>query len=138
MSDIKKQIEAVKAKKVSIIDMAADGLISGEDLQTQNYYYDRKLEQLYGLVSEDKTKTETRHTQTTLLNGIRDILTLKSKSDVFLGELLDHAIVFPGHKAKIFLSGISSGILVNYSTSGKMEHFAVEVTGLSISEGALY
>lgn len=135
---IERQIESIRVKKITIIDMAAGGAISKKDLCEQNDYYDQELVRLNCRIRELLKETATQREQVTSFNKYSDrietILTSKSENDTFLSEMLDRAIIYSGKKVKVFLKGVSFGLVLCFSTFGRMRSFTVSVDSVSLAD----
>ena len=126
------EIENLRKKKIKIIDLAADGIISAADMKAQNEVYTAQIADLTDRL------TETENTSTIQLseakrveeyrNRIDTLLDVDPDDDSTLKETLEKAVVYNGGVIDIYLNYVPFGIRVWYKTSGKRDFFTVEVT----------
>jgi hypothetical protein len=128
---IKREIDSIKKKKLKIIDLAADGLLSEEDLKEQNAFYSQQLTELAQQLA-DSENTELRQNAQAksieqYIERIEALLQFDENNEGALHEALDKAIVYNGNQIDVYLTCVPFGIRLKYNTSGKMEFFKVEV-----------
>ncbi len=123
------EIKTLKKKKARIIDLAAGGMITVEDLKEQNDSYNGRICELEKKLIELE-RTEAR--QNMLLapefsSAIDALLDFDESSECTLHEILEKAIVYSGSIVDLYLSCVPFGIRLCYETKGKMKQFQVNI-----------
>ncbi len=122
-------IKTLKKKKARIIDLAADGIITSEDLKEQNVFYNGRIDELEKKLLELE-RTETRQNvflAPDLSMAIDTLLDFDESSECTLHEVLEKAIVYSNGSVDLYLSCVPFGIRLCYETAGKMKQFRVNI-----------
>lgn len=127
---IENEIRRLKAKKIKIIDLFADGVISASDMKAQNEIYTAQISAL-----TERLADAAEHIQSSEGKGIDAcasridrLLDVDGDNEKILKELLDRAVIYSDGTADIYLQAIPFGIRLWYHTSGKMDRFTVHVS----------
>lgn len=133
---IKKQIEHLQKKKMHIIDLATEGLISKTDLQDQNALYTAQIENLSAQLADAESSTNTNIGQAKeierYIKRIRELTHIEDDNEQILHTALKKAIIFNDGYVDLYLNIIPFAIRIWYKTSGKMDYFKVDVINAEI------
>lgn len=128
------EIENLRKKKIRIIDLAAEGAISAEDMKAQNAAYTARIAELTARLAEAENAGGARLPEATRMEEyekrVDTLLNMEPDDDCTLKEALRKAVVFPNGVMDIYLNYVPFGIRLWYKTSGKLDFFKVEVTKL--------
>ncbi len=123
------EIKTLKKKKNRIIDLAADGMITGEDLKEQNISYnsricelEKKLLELESVESRQNVLTDPEFSM-----AIDTLLDFGEASERTLHEVLEKAIIYSGSIVDLYLRCAPFGIRLRFETTGKMKQFKVNI-----------
>lgn len=133
---IEKQIENLQKKKMHIIDLAAEGLISKTDLKEQNALYTAQIDELTVKLADAESATVVSNGQAKQLEQyikrIKDLTHVEDDNEQTLHGALKKAVVYNDGYVDMYLNIIPFCIRIWYKTSGKMDYFKVEVTNTEI------
>lgn len=133
---IEKQIENLKKKKMHIIDLAAEGLISKTDLKEQNALYTAQIDELTVKLADAESATVVSNGQAKQLEQyikrIKELTHVEDDNEQILHNALKKAIVYNDGYVDMYLNIIPFCVRIWYKTSGKMDYFKVEVTNTEI------
>jgi hypothetical protein len=133
---IQKKIDTLRKKKIQIIDLAAEGMISKADLKEQNDVYTQQIEQLSIKLNEVQNKAIEANGQAKqieqYIERIKQTDHIETDDDLLLGEVLKKAVVYNEGQIDIYLNIVPFGIKICYKTSGKMDFFNVEVESAEV------
>lgn len=128
---IQREIESLQKKKIRIIDLAAEGLISATDMKTQNDVYTQKIDELSKRLIEAENLNISQSRQTkqlkTYMEQVDALIGFDEDNEGALHNTLDHAVVYKDNTIDIFLNNVPFGVRLRYKTSGKMDYFKVDV-----------
>ena len=134
---IETEIENLRKKKIKIIDLAAEGIISAADMKAQNEVYTAQIADLTNRLAEAENMSNIQQTEARQLEEcakrIDALLDIDPNDDNTLKEALQKAIVYNGGIIDIYLNYVPFGIRLWYKTSGKLDCFTVEVTNVEIA-----
>lgn len=133
---IEKQIENLQKKKMHIIDLAAEGLISKSDLKEQNALYTAQIDELTLKLADAESAAVITNGQAKQLEQyvkrIKALTHVEDDNEKTLHDALKKAIVYNDGYVDLYLSIIPYCVRIWYKTSGKMDYFKVEVTNAEI------
>ena len=133
---IEKQIENLQKKKMHIIDLAAEGLISKSDLKEQNTLYTAQIDELTLKLADAESAAVITNGQAKQLEQyvkrIKALTHVEDDNEQTLHNALKKAIVYNDGYVDLYLSIIPYCVRIWYKTSGKMDYFKVEVTNAEI------
>lgn len=133
---IKKQIEHLQKKKMHVIDLATEGLISKTDLQDQNALYTVQIENLSAQLADAESSTNTNIGQAKeierYIKRIRELTHIEDDNEQILHTTLKKAIIFNDGYVDLYLNIIPFAIRIWYKTSGKLDYFKVDVINAEI------
>ena len=133
---IKKQIENLQKKKMHIIDLAAEGLISKTDLKEQNALYTAQIDELTVKLADAESAAVVSNGQAKQLEQyikrIKELIHVEDDNEQILHNALKKAIVYNDGYVDMYLNIIPFCVRIWYKTSGKMDYFKVEVTNAEI------
>lgn len=133
---IEKQIENLQKKKMHIIDLAAEGLISKSDLKEQNALYTAQIDELTLKLADAESAAVITNGQAKQLEQyvkrIKALTHVEDDNEQTLHDALKKAIVYNDGYVDLYLSIIPYCVRIWYKTSGKMDYFKVEVTNAEI------
>ncbi len=133
---IEKQIENLQKKKMHIIDLAAEGLISKTDLKEQNALYTAQIDELTVKLADAESAAVVSNGQAKQLEQyikrIKELTHVEDDNEQILHNALKKAIVYNDGYVDIYLNIIPFCVRIWYKTSGKMDYFKVEVTNTEI------
>lgn len=133
---IEKQIENLQKKKMHIIDLAAEGLISKSDLKEQNALYTAQIDELTLKLADAESAAVITNGQAKQLEQyvkrIKALTHVEDDNEQTLHDALKKAIVYNDGYVDLYLSIIPYCVRIWYKTSGKMDYFRVEVTNAEI------
>lgn len=125
------KIAALQQKKLRIIDLAAEGLISKEDLRAQTGLYAGQIEKLAAQLAGAESREPVPDAQPRQLQRYADrvdtLLRFDADSDGVLHEALQKAVVYSDGRVDLYLNGLPFGIRMRYRTEGRLDTFGVEV-----------
>lgn len=131
------EIENLRKKKIKIIDLAADGVISAADMQVQNEVYTAQITELTNRLTEAQKAHATQLSEVKrieeYIKRVDTLLDIDPDDDSTLKEALEKAVVYNDGIIDIYLNYVPFGIRLWYKTSGKMDFFNVEVTRFDIA-----
>lgn len=129
---IETEIESLRQKKLRIIDLAAEGVISAADMKEQNEVYAARMADLTGRLAEAERGDSVQLSETRRLEDcarrIDTLLGIGPADDNILKEALRKAVAYNNGIIDIYLNYVPFGIRLWYKTSGKLNLFTVEVT----------
>ncbi len=124
------EIKKLKKKKKRIIDLAADGMITGDDLKEQNNYYSSRIceleKKILGFECAEDRQSAPADPNGEYLTAIDTILNPDHVSEHILHEVLEKAIVYSS-SVDLYLNCVPFGIRLCYETTGKMKQFQVNI-----------
>lgn len=133
---IEKQIESLQKKKIQIIDLATEGLISKADLKKQNALYTAQIDELTVKLADAESATIISNGQAKQLEQyvkrIKELTHVEADAEQTLHSALKKAVVYNDGYVDLHLNIIPFCIRIWYKTSGKMDYFKVEVTNAEI------
>ncbi len=133
---LEKEIEKLKKKKLKIIDLAADGLISTADMKAQNQMYSAEIDALTERIAnaERENIIQTSHAKEIekYIQRIDELLTFDDSSEQTFHEALKKAIVYNDGCIDIYLNFVPFGFRFVYRTHGKLDFFTVEIESCQI------
>lgn len=133
---IEKQIENLQKKKMHIIDLAAEGLISKTDLKEQNALYTAQIDELTVKLADAESAAVVSNGQAKQLEQyikrIKELTHVEDDNEQILHNALKKAIVYNDGYVDMYLNIIPFCVRIWYKTSGKMDYFKVEVTNTEI------
>lgn len=131
------EIENLRKKKIKIIDLAADGIISAADMKTQNEVYTAQIADLTTRLTEVENASTIQQSEAKRLEDyikrIDTLLDVDPDDDNTLKETLKKAVLYNDGMINIYLNYVPFGIRLWYKTSGKLEFFTVEATEFEIT-----
>ena len=131
------EIENLRKKKIKIIDLAADGIISAADMKAQNEVYTAQIADLTNRLTEAENANTIQLSEAKRLEEymkrIDTLLDVDPDDDNTLKETLEKAVVYNDGIIDIYLNYVPFGIRLWYKTSGKLDFFTVEVTKFAIA-----
>ncbi len=131
------EIEKLRKKKIRIIDLAADGMISAADMKAQNEVYTVQIAELTSRLTEAETANTIQLSEARRLEEyakkIDTLLDVDPDDDNTLKEALQKAVVYNNGMIDIYLNYVPFGIRLWYKSSGKLDFFTVEVTRFEIA-----
>lgn len=134
---LEKEIEKLRNKKIRIIDLAAEGLISATDMKEQNEVYTAQIANLSNRLTEAENKSNIQLTQAKRLEEyakrIDSLLDVDPDDDNTLKEALRKAVIYNGCIVDIYLNYVPFGLRLWYKTSGRLKTFTVEVTKFELA-----
>lgn len=133
---IEKQIENLQKKKMQIIDLATEGLISKADLKERNALYTAQIEDLTVKLADAESAAVINNGQAKQLEQyikrIKELTHVEDDNEQILHNALKKAIVYNDGYVDMYLNIIPFCVRIWYKTSGKMDYFKVEVTNTEI------
>lgn len=130
------EIENLRKKKIKIIDLAAEGTISAEDMKAQNEVYTAQIADLMNRLTEAENANTIQLSEAKRLEEyikrIDTLLDVDPDDDNTLKETLEKAVVYNDGMIDIYLNYVPFGIRLWYKTSGKLDFFVTEVTRFEI------
>ena len=133
---IESQIQALQKKKMQIIDLAADGLISKRDLKERNDLYTAQIEEWMEKLHLAERAAEVSRGQARQLNQyverMKELTQEIEESDEILRDMLKKAVVYNGKRVDLYLEIIPFCIRIRYKTSGRLEQFTTTVLSSEI------
>ena len=133
---IEDEIENLRKKKIRIIDLAAEGIISASDVKTQNDAYTSQITDLTKRLAEIENADKARLSEAKQLEEyskrIDSLLQIPADNDTALKEVLQRAVVYNNGMIDVYLNYIPFCIRLWYKTSGKLDYFTVEVIDCKI------
>lgn len=133
---IQKKIDALRRKKINIIDLAAEGLISKEDMREQNAMYTKELEELSLQLVEDEKRAATNLDRAKriefYISRIQELTHVEPDNEEALHNLLKKAVVYRDKFVDLYLNFTSFYFRMWYQTSGRSDNFTVNVLGYKI------
>ena len=131
------EIENLRKKKIKIIDLAAEGTISAEDMKAQNEVYTAQIADLTNRLTEAENANTIQLSEAKRLEEymkrIDTLLDVDPDDDNTLKETLEKAVVYNDGMIDIYLNYVPFGIRLWYKTSGKLDFFTVEVIKFQIT-----
>lgn len=125
------EIDNLRKKKIRIIDLAADGLISAADMKAQNEVYTAQIAELTNRLTEAENASAVQLSEANrleeYLKRIDTLLDIGPEDDNTLKETLEKAVVYNDGMIDIYLNYVPFGIRLWYKTAGKLDSFTVEV-----------
>ena len=125
------EIENLRKKKIRIIDLAADGIISAADMKAQNEIYTAQIADLTNRLTEAENANTIQQSEAKRLEEymkrIDTLLDIAPDDDNTLKETLEKAVVYNDGMINIYLNYVPFCIKLWYKTSGKLDFFTVEV-----------
>ena len=126
------EIEKLRKKKIKIIDLAADDMISAADMKAQNEAYTAQIAELTSRLAEAELTNADQRSETARLEEamkrMDTLLNVNPEDDNTLKEILRKAVAHHGGMVDIYLNYVPFGIRLWYKTSGRLDFFTVEVT----------
>ncbi|MBD5151479.1 MAG: recombinase family protein [Oscillibacter sp.] len=133
---LEEKIENLRKKKIRIIDLAAEGVISAADMKEQNEVYTSQIADLTSRLAAAEHASSTQLTEVKRLREhierVNTLLDADPDNDDMLKMALQKAVIYNGGIIDIYLSYVPFGIKLWYKTSGKLDCFKVEVTKVEI------
>ena len=146
-SKIEQQIEAIRKKKRKLLDLLLSDIITRQEMEEQNMWYDAKLEELEKQLFRYKQADQIRKRQTEeYLKVLDEILNFDDTDDsvdraLFLQkqyypeqlykEVVDKIVVFPRGVLQIYFKGLPFGIQMKIQSFGQRETYYTEVLEMS-------
>ncbi len=128
---IEMEIENLRKKKIKVIDLATEGIISTADMKEQNEVYTAKIADLTKRLTEAENASNAQLSEAKRLEEyakrIDTLLDIDPDDDNTLKEALQKAVVHSGGMIDVYLNYVPFGIRLWYKTSGKLDFFRVEV-----------
>lgn len=128
---IQAEITKLENKKRKAVDLLLDGMITREDLQAQNKWYDDEIAALRQTLLKMQKQQKTEFSETDWMNccaaAVDPILSLADNSGRLCHEALNTIIVHSDHITDIWLNGIPFGIRMKLKTSGRLETFHTQI-----------
>lgn len=128
--EIQCKIDALKQKKLKIIDLATDGVISIEDMKTQNDLYTEQISYFQKQIMEFDSRAAEKDK---IIKQIEDyskiidnLLNIDENNEETLKQTLKKAVIY-NNSVVIYLNNIPFGIQLYYKTYGRLDSFGVEV-----------
>lgn len=133
---IEKRIASLKKKKINIIDLAAEGIISKDDMKAQNDLYSKEIDELNAKLLEvenQNTIIDRKISQVkACIDRIEKLTHVGDEDEQILHDMVKKAVVYNDKYVDISLNAIPFCIRLHYKTSGKMDSFNVEVISFDI------
>lgn len=128
---IQAEITKLENKKRKAVDLLLDGMITREDLQAQNKWYDDEIASLRQTLLKIQKQQKTDLSETDWISrcaaAVDRILSLADNSGRLCHEALNTIIVHSDHITDIWLNGIPFGIRMKLKTSGRLETFHTQI-----------
>ena len=139
---IESQIQALQKKKMQIIDLAADGLISKRDLKERNDLYTAQIEEWMEKLHLAERAAEVSRGQARQLNQyverMKELTQEIEESDEILRDMLKKAVVYNGKRVDLYLEIIPFCIRIRYKTSGRLEQFTTTILSSEIVDSDMH
>ncbi len=133
---IEKEIERLRAEKVTIVRQAAKGIISDEDIQSAIKACDEEIETCNKRIKAASTQNIIREEQAAKLNSyvdeIKEILTLDSDNEAVCRELTERIVAFDGGVVVFYLKCVPYGIKLQYIIEGRGKNYSTKVVDFTI------
>ena len=135
---LRKEVETIKLKKKTAIDLLLEGLISKDDLAEQNKYYDEKLTELNERITNG---TDIENINKKQIDGIKKYIeTVRTTDSLDIDnvelyrDIVDRIVIQNHRLVDIYLSFVPFGYRVAYTLikANKYQRFAVIVDSCEI------
>lgn len=123
------QIKTIQDKKTLLIDSMLSSIISKEELSTQKEYYNQQIDRLQNKVYELQHYYNTQLN----INNITSLLDFKQPCNEICHELVDRIIVYKNNTMEVHINGVPLGILLEYTTKGKLSNYTIDFKLLGVS-----
>lgn len=128
---IQAEITKLENKKRKAVDLLLDGMITREDLQAQNKWYDDEIASLRQTLLKIQKQQKTDLSETDWISrcaaAVDRILSPTESNERLCREALNTIIVHSDHITDIWLNGIPFGIRMKLKTSGRLETFHTQI-----------
>lgn len=135
-NSINEKIETLKQKKLKIIDLATDGMISAQDMKVQNDLYTEQIDSLQKQIIDADKKIAEQNKAIKKIDEyskiIDNLLAIDENNEQTLKQILKKAIIYNNGVIDIYLDSIPFGIKLYYTTYGKLKSFRVDVSRFEI------
>jgi len=132
------KIEELKKKKARAIDLVLEGLISNEDLKSQNDKYDEDIKTLLKQVADiEYNNNQISHKGKvikSLLAEIEKILLFDEDRTLAYKNLIDKILICKDKTVIIYLVSLDFGIKIKYKTTGVFTLFKIEIEEITLVE----
>ena len=147
-SKIEMQIKSIREKKKKLLDLFLSDTITLNEMEEQNVWYDKKLEDLEKRSVQSQVVEEIRKRQEEKSDGC--ILALDMIFDtkvsmeslfrnqeiyypeILYKEVIEKIIIFPKGILQIYIYGLPYGIQMKIQSSGKRENYCTKVLEMEI------
>ena len=133
---IQKKIDNAELKKRRAIDAMLEGILTKEDFQKQTEWYDEELKQLNQQLAdaqaENRVQAREANNMEQYIKALDEIMLFDEHNETLYQEILDHIDIHTGssHTGKVldfWLKGLPVGIRLKVRTSGRCEHYNIEI-----------
>lgn len=128
---IRAEITKLENKKRKAVDLLLDGMITREDLQAQNKWYDDEIASLRQTLLKIQKQQKTDLSETDWISrcaaAVDRILSPTESNERLCREALNTIIMHSDHITDIWLNGIPFGIRMKLKTSGRLETFHTQI-----------
>lgn len=128
---IQAEITKLENKKRKAVDLLLEGMITQEDLQAQNKWYDDEIASLRQTLLKMQKQQKAELSETDWISrcaaAVDRILSPAESSERLCHEALNTIIVHSDHITDIWLNGIPFGIRMKQKTSGRLETFHTQI-----------
>lgn len=128
---IRVEITKLENKKRKAVDLLLEGMITQEDLQAQNKWYDDEIASLRQTLLKMQKQQKTDLSETDWISrcaaAVDRILSPTESNERLCHEALNTIIVHSDHITDIWLNGIPFGIRMKLKTSGRLETFHTQI-----------
>lgn len=135
--EVQHKIDELKQKKLKIIDLAAEGIISVEDMKTQNDLYTQKISYLNKQIIDFERKAEKKYKMIKQIEDyskiIDNLLNIDENNEQVLKQTLKKAVIY-NNLVIIYLNNIPFGIKLYYKTYGRLDSFGVDIKEFKLTD----
>ena len=149
-SKLEQQMEHIREKKRKLLDLLLSDTISRKEMEEQNVWYDKKLEELEKQIYKyqqaellRKKQTEQMEEYLTVLDEILSF-DCTTEDGIFIREqyhpeqlykeVIDKIIIYPKGVLQIYINGLPFGIQMKIESSGQRENYYTEVIEMGIAK----
>ena len=143
-------MESIREKKRKLLDLLLSETITRKEMEEQNVWYDKKLEELEKQLFQHQQAEQLRKRQTEQMEEylivLDEILSFDyaMEDGIFLREqyhpeqlykeVVDRIIIYPKGILQLYFKGLPFGIQMKIESSGQRENYYTEVIEMGIAK----
>jgi len=132
------RLAELQKKKSRAINLHIEGILSRDEMKTQNREYDAEIELASRQLAEISNTNNVYKAQAgnlqRYIDEINKIMEFGAENEILYGELLDRMLIYRDKTVCVYLKCIPYGIRMRYRTSGRSDWYNVTIDNIEAAD----